>query len=394
MKLPGKITLESPNNPAVDVTFEDHGFTAVWAPEIEAITAADFAYRNVRIADRGGNGEVKLGEVVLDTKASDAGDIWTGTTRFAVRKLAGSGKGGSFALDEFAETVSGEKLPLRSFSALNKKVREIVAGRTPEEIPEEDWVPLIDMAEAMSFGDAMRVDLAVKGFSFKGAEGSGRLGTAGFGFGVKRSGGDKADAALSFSMDGVDVPVPTTPELIPNRGKIDLQLLGLPAARLWSAFVAAGREGVASGPDAGKDMLTMQLFEIAHSTDAGLKVALALGAPAMSGDASSDFKFDPDAAQGLVGQARLTVLGLDPTLEKIRKGPQNEQTQQAMAVLSMLKGFGRSEVANNAIAYIYDFVLSKTGEMTINGQDLQALMNQGQGGGQQPGQKPPPKRRS
>jgi hypothetical protein len=111
----------------------------------------------------------------------------------------------------------------------------------------------------------------------------------------------------------------------------------------------------------------------------------------MSGDASSDFKFDADAAMGLVGTARLTILGLDPTLEKIRKGPQDEATQQAMAVLSMLKGLGRSEVANNAIAYIYDFVLDRSGQMTVNGQDIQTLMNQGQGQG---GKSPPPRRRT
>jgi hypothetical protein len=70
-----------------------------------------------------------------------------------------------------------------------------------------------------------------------------------------------------------------------------------------------------------------------------------------------------------------------------------------MAALSMMKGFGRTEVANNAVAYVYDFNLDKSGAMTLNGQDLQALMNQSQGGGdngqkKSPGGKPPQRRKS
>jgi hypothetical protein len=395
MKLGGKITVTTQNDPPVDITFEDHGFAGTWLPELETLTAAEFSYRNIRAADRVGNGEVKIGELLLESKLTDDGQLWTGAMRFAMKRLSASSKGTVIAVDEIAEIVSAEKLPLAQFSEFNKKFREIIGNRPANELTSDDWQPVMELMRGLSLGDAMRLEFTLAGIDVRGPDGSGKLGKAGLGFGVKRAAPENADVALDLSVDGLDVPVPTMPELVPNRGRVDVKVLGLPAARLWDAVIEAAREGTASGPDAGKQMLMGQILEIAHSTDAGLKVGLALGAPALSGDASSDFKFDPDAAQMLFGQARLTVLGLDPMLEKIRKGSQTEQTQQAMAVLSMLKGFGRTEIANNQIVYLYDFVLDKSGEMTINGQDLQTLMNQNQGGQKgQGGQRPPPKRRS
>jgi hypothetical protein len=402
VKLTPKMTVTPAGAPPVDITFEDHGFTAVWMPELEVATDVNFSYTNVVVADRGGNGQFKVGELLMETKRDDDPALWTGTARFAARKLTATGKttAGSFSLDEFAETIAIDKLPLKEIAAFNKQFRALVNGRNPQEIEKEEWLPVIDRLESLPLGDGGRVEVSLSGLSVKSPDGSGGLDRAAFGFGLKRAGQDVADAALAFSLDGLDVPVPTMQELVPKTGKLDVKLLSLPAAPLWAAFLNAAREGVQSGPEEAREQMTAQLLEIAHNTNAQLQVALALAAAAMSGDATSDFRFDPESAFGLVGTARLAVLGLDPMLEKLRKsGSQDEQVQQAMAALSMMKGFGRTEVANNAVAYIYDFKLDKSGAMTLNGQDLQTLMSQGQGSGENgqkkgPGGKPPQRNKS
>jgi hypothetical protein len=400
VKLTPKMTVTPEGAPPVDITFEDHGLTAVWLPELEIATDVNFSYTNIVVADRGGNGQFKLGELLMETKHNDDPALWTGTARFAARKLTALGKttAGSFSLDEFTETIAIDKLPLQEIAAFNKQFRAMVKGRNSEEIEKEEWLPVIDRLERLPLGDGGRVEVSLSGLSVKSPDGSGGVAKASFGLGLKRAGQDMADGALAFSLDGLDAPVPTMPELVPKTGKLDVKLLSLPATPLWAAFLGAAREGIQSGPDEAREQMTAQLLDIAHNTNAHLQVALALAATAMSGDATSDFRFDPESAFGLVGTARLAVLGLDPMLEKLRKsGSPDEQMQQTMAALSMMKGVGRTEVANNAVAYIYDFNLDKSGATTVNGQDLQTLMSQGSSDdGQKKGQggKPPQGKKS
>jgi hypothetical protein len=396
MKLSQKMTITSLNGPPVDITFVDNGFTASYAPDLEAVLAMNFSYKDIAIADRGDNGAFRIGEFFAKTDVKEDGNLLSTTVRVALQKISAQGKGAAVEIAEVAEVVSAEKIPLLEWAGISRKIRDTLNGRLIHDLSGDEWMPIIDALQELPGAGGGRVELSLSGMSFKDPSGvAGKLDKGAFGFGLARSGQSAADLTVGLSIEGLDVPIPGVEgdmkDVIPTRGLLDVKLLGLPAERMWQALLDAGREGAQSGPDDFRDALAMQMMEIAHSTDADLRVALTLGAPAMTGDGKSDFKLDADSAFGVVGQARVILGGLDPVLDKIRKSPQNEQTQQAIVVLSMVKGFGKTEVANNAVIYVYDFVLEKAGAMTLNGQDLQQLMNKQQGGapGQPPQQRQP-----
>ncbi|GAB5468939.1 MAG: hypothetical protein Kilf2KO_19690 [Rhodospirillales bacterium] len=115
---------------------------------------------------------------------------------------------------------------------------------------------------------------------------------------------------------------------------------------------------------------------MAAASEAGSELVLkpiTLQGKYASVDGEGQAKVDPQAAMQAVGGATLTLTGLEKLQEAVATLPKDMQ-QGVTGAMVFLKGLGKAETVDGAVAYKYVFDLPADGNVTLNGQPLGALM--------------------
>lgn len=88
---------------------------------------------------------------------------------------------------------------------------------------------------------------------------------------------------------------------------------------------------------------------------------------------------EENSALGMVGSAEIEVTGLDSLIaEAARQAESGEDAPEMLAMLTLAKGLGRPEISTTGeLAYMFDILLSPSGEITVNEIPLELLQDSG-----------------
>jgi hypothetical protein len=388
IKWPGEISFfDQEGRMAGRFTNAENRFDGLWAPEYQRFISFDAAWKTLAYDGPQAPGTIRADSLTATQTGDEANGLLSASTTAAIAGLdIAAPTGGSVHIDEIKQTGRIDKLAIAALSEARKELGPSPPTADPKTAPFAEIARMLTTFDKVPrLGDGFSSTTRVLGIAAQTPDDKTvSLGGIAFEMSLARQEPSLAEFAFSLALDGIDTSALTLPPVIPDRAGFSIRLTALPADRLWQLAVDWTKAAENAGPENASNAVAAEAKALTHSNDTRLKLDLGFGSPSYSGVLASNLHFDAASPYSVSGDALLTVAGLDDTLKTLRELPADPNIQQAVLVLSVAKGLGAARVDKGAVVYDYAFAADSAGKVTLNGQDIQALMQKNNGNGAPP----------
>lgn len=369
----------------METTISSYTATGTWWPELMSVTDMDIRFEGVTIHGREKAADDMKEVGTIDTvlfsqdMEEDGNGLWEGPFEYSVSGIR-------FAPPDEEEEVDIGKVGMTGkVGKIDAKVwakMQQILGFDPSkpyaEPSEAEIKEFVAFAKDANWGTA-EYTFAIEDLNVRGQDGSSEGALKEGHFGMSWDASEKLGSlGVTFGFSGVEAPsedMGLPQQLLPRDSKLDIALTNAPVREMLGAMLPA-----MSGMYVDAEMDESKIDEnaiMAAIMQAQPKImlnTLEARAEMISAHVDGAANVNPQSPIPVVGAFTGRVEGLDATLQYLANTqdlPKNE-AQQATAGLMFLKGMGKPE----GDAYIYDIKLTENGEITVNGQPMNALMQQ------------------
>lgn len=368
-----------------------------WNQSLSAFSALDGSYGNVAIEDMARQKTYRIATVnILSNLKETAQGIWSGDTVATLKGLNGGGAPsvGTTKADEITLTATVKDLSAAKQQQMREKIGAFAENTNPkdlETLSPAGQLALYNMVVDMmrSAGSGFTLKAALKNFAVAmpamGTQPARNLNIKDGTLGLNLAGIDTGKVTLGILSqmdDMVSSPV-ANPTVVPTDMNLDMKIQNLPFEELvkigQDSLKAAGRGGAAKQFAGIQAMISLpQVLSAAGANVTVTNSTFSNG----SADAKVDgtMKADMNATMGAVGQMKAEVAGLDAIIASLQKqanetpdAGKKARLQKTIQNLTVFNLAGQAENRGGKTVKKYDFQLTPTGQMLLNGSDLSVL---------------------
>lgn len=390
---PGSITLTNPRNTRdrADITFTSEGNMMTFAPEYGMALQADVSIEDLSVTVQGEEGVVTVDNLAMsvDSEPSGAGpNSYNSATHFETN---------AFLIDipteevlievggvEIQGTNTRQRLDL--FAILQGRLQGI--DQDSSAFAEALIEVLREHGNEKWMGDA-QYSMELNDLAFTIEDVSGTLGSAGVT--LVAEGLDQPNAQLGLRVAMDDTASPDLPgqfsDIIPSTAELDITAVDAPLEpildEVYSALGQGGepefgikgrRAGTGNAGSGLEDLDPFALLGLLLESDALLEInTLFIEAPI--GYIAADGTIDPEPAAAFqaVAEISLDIAGLPEMISFVQR--MGGDAAQAAGLASAIAAMGRDGTDDDGTAIKeFDFQLTASGQMLLNGNDLSAMI--------------------
>ena len=203
--------------------------------------------------------------------------------------------------------------------------------------------------------------------------------------GVEGLDGEHSSIGFGYRHAGLSLePSPGPREFTPEKAEMDLAIVSLPNAGLWSAVEALLKPDPKLSDDQRGNQFSQAVLEALTQAGSRLEVkALSLDTPAAAATLKGAATFDSKAALGMVAGVDMVLRGLDAAMKEMQPAPgakPDEEAQKTLATLSLVQAMGApGKDGSGRDLRSYKFELASDGKILLNGADMSVLLQGIQG---------------
>lgn len=393
MKIDGTLP---PTISVIDPSGKPAAKLALGASKISAVLDADHGLifdgegrvADIKIDNMVEQQTLRIGPVTAATRMTERGDgRWVSPGSFEIGEITLTN-----ALAKQLLKVAGVKVRANvdglileeaiRWQQLSPKIQALAEQKLPES---EMGPKILELLSGMKMPfQAMGYALEVGETQVAEEDGTpaGGIGLARFSMSAKDLDKSHAGFGFGYTHDKLVVPM-VDPGMVPGAVDVDIKLDRIPVEALWQILLAeakapAGTPEAAGRPDA-EQAVQMALLE-AKPVLALDKVALATAIASL--DLRGQVKVDPASPFMAVATVNAMLRGLEELQKMAAAAGPGGAGPLDPAVLALLGGLGQQEkAADGAVVRRYAVEVAADGKITVNGNDMSALM----GGGPPPG---------
>lgn len=368
-----------------------------WKQSLAGFSTLDGAYNNVVVDDLIRQKTYKIANVGLVSNLKEtAAGIWSGDTVATIKGLNGSGApgAGTTTADSITLTATVKDLSAAKRQQMREQIGAFAENTNPKDL--ETLSPAGQLALFNMVVDLMRS--GGSGFSFKAdlknfaaampAQGilparnlSIKDGTIGLNLAGFETG--KVTLGVISRLDDLVSTPSGNPALMPSDMNLDMKIQNLPFEELvkigQDSLKTAGRGGAAKQFAGIQAMISLP--QVLSAAGANVTITNSTFSNATA-DAKLDGKMtaDMNATMGATGRMKGEVSGLDAVIASLQKqandttdAAKKARLQKTVQNLTVFNLAGQAENRGGKTVKTYDFELTPTGQMLLNGSDLSIL---------------------
>lgn len=379
----------------VDITLTSTNNDMIYAPEYAVSMDGSVSFEDVTALLREGDsteGTITADALDLNIETSEVAgvaDTYDALSSFNLSSLSVDvpGEDVSFSIGSMDISGAAERQRLDLFAILQEALRGL---DTESEAFASTYLNVLrDHGDEKWLGTT-NFDFALGDLSFASEDASGSIGA--ISFAARADGLDQPAADFAMLLEASDIASPQLPAafapIVPTTAELDLEASDTPVealmAEVYTALESAGEpemgpKGVRMGTGGGSvsalaNMDPMTVLGLLLNSDAMLEInTLFVEAPI--GYVAAEGTIDPDssAAFSAVADISLTIAGLPDMINFAQQ--MGGDAAQASGVVSVIAAMGRDGTDDDGTAIKeFDFQLTASGEMLLNGNDLSAMM--------------------
>lgn len=401
--LPMPITyFDSDNTPIGQLNIGQQKMAGLWLEDLNNFVKLDASYDNITFKDLDAQIDLKIPhtEVKYDLE-EDAKGYWSGPMQgFAENiQILNPVEKINITMGKVSMDMNMEGYDPRAVKSFRDKMGAVANASNGQQMSAQHAVGIYNMVTDYlgKSSDGFSAQISVENLNVDtpakmgNPETNVRIGKIGYGFDMKGFRQNDVSMTLRISFNGLDItPLPADAQaaagLIPSALNLDISVNNLPFKELvdlGSKTLSQTAKNPQMAQMGGMQALMTlpQLF-----SQAGTNITFTnnhLTAPDYKAKVDGKFTADMSATQGAVGEAKMTLTGLDKIITDLQKEAQNQanpmqaqSAQQTLQGLSMLKMFGQMD-QSQADTRSYHFQMTKDGQMLMNGTDINAMMGGG-----------------
>lgn len=413
--VPSPIKVYQDNKPFLTLSLGAQSTSGVWNETLGNFVKLDSRIGAFKIREESGLFELSAPEISAryDLKETSKG-LWSGPMLISMKEIAAlftddgaSGRGASFKAGELVfdykvADLSPEAMKRfrEQMGALAENEADPATGAGPSAEHIKGMYALIRdyLRNAFESGSG---DIRVRNLEIvppESAKDDRTLSLGEGGFGMDMSGFRSGNAALGFRFGFKEMKITPTPEdfgpLAPDSLQVNLSIDKIPLDKILELGKTT-IDSAAASPEGAAQIAMMQAAMMlpALLSESGTTVSLkdnrvasgSLYEATLNGTAIAKV----GAAHGAVVSGRMEIVGIENVVAWLKAKSDKTQedvamTDQALKTLTALQMVGQQGTsAGGKPSRTYDFVLDEQGKATLNGTDIEALMQTigGDGGG-------------
>lgn len=380
--LPATINVIGPDGkPAAKVALGASRIAAVLDAEHGLIYDGEGRIADIKIDNTVEQQTLRLGPVTAATRMTERGDgRWVSPGSFEIGEITLTNaqakqllKVAGIKLKAAAEGILLEEA-IR-WQQLSPKIQALAEQKLPEDEMSRKILELFADMKMPFQAASYEMEIGETQVSEDDGTPTGGIGKARFAMAAKDLDKTHASFGFGYSHDKLEMPM-VDPGMAPSSVDFDVKLDRVPIQALWQILLAevkapAGTPEAAGRPGA-EEAVQAALLE-AKPTIALDKIALATAIASL--DLRGQVKVEPQSPFMVVASANMLLRGLEE-LQKMAAaaGPEGIGPLNP-AVLALLAGLGQQEKgADGAVVRRYALEVAPDGKITVNGNDMSALM--------------------
>ena len=381
-----------------EINIKGQRAAGIWDESLKTFVKYDALYTDISVDSKDAEEKFafNIPQVIARYDFREGGEnLLTGNGYVLTKGLnfAASEDNAKGTVGEFKLAFETDSFDVVKFKESQKRFQALTQGMTTEGVDDkavekEALQALMDVYH--SFGEKMKVVYSFEDFKASGtSKQTGNIETvalddAKFGLDIGGFQSDSVFFGLMFGYNGLEISDSSVPkDIMPADTNLDISLRNIPMKDLTSIGQNAA-QSIADNPQA-KSMVGMSLMMRlpAILSQAGTKAVIDntyIGNNdyrfTMDGNVMSDIK----AVTGDVANVNATFKGLETLLKRVQyyretaEDGKSQSYDNLINQLTLLKQIGQK----SGDTYKYDFELTPSGEMTINGENAQAVMQSAQ----------------
>lgn len=371
--------------------------SGLWKQSLAGFSTLDGAYNNVMVDDLARQKTYKIATVgVVSNLKETAQGIWSGDTVATLKGLNGSGApgAGTTKADEITLTATVKDLSAAKRQQMREQIGAFAENTSPkdlETLSPAGQLALFNMAVDLmrSAGNGFSLKANLKNFAAnipaQGLIAARSLSIKDGTFGLDLAGFDTGKVTLGIlsQMDDMASAPLANPTLVPTDMNLDMKIRNLPFEELvkigQDSLKTAGRGGAAKQFAGIQAMISLP--QVLSAAGANVVITNSTFSNAEA-DAKVDGQMtaDMNATMGAVGRMKADVAGLDAVIASLQKqandttdASKKARLQKTIQNLTVFNLAGQAENRGGKTVKTYDFELTPTGQMLLNGSDLSVL---------------------
>ncbi len=408
------VGFDSENNQVFTMEIGGQRMSGYWHEKLENFVKLDAEYKDMRIRDNANAVDVLIPSTAVKYNLDpDENNRWSGPVTMEIDNMVtlvgpegslGAVKVGKIKMDSQVMDMSPDAL--NEYRQQMTAVAENMAAMTPDQYSAQHAMAMFNMITQF-FSNAWNGftmqftmnDVLIENppTSDIPSKGSMTIASSGFGFDMTGFQENSVSMNLRFNFDDLSIsPVPEEfNELTPTTLNFNVSVNNLP----YKELVEMGKgpvEAAVTNPDAAQ-MAGIQFMSILPqllaSAGSNIKFTdMRMENGIYKGKVDAIVKADTRSPYGGTLKGKAAITGMERLLGVLNariQGSTPEQAQQFLGMaqtLTILQSLGQqAQDSEGNIVRIYDFEMSETGQMMLNGTDMSALMGMMNGAaGQQP----------
>lgn len=379
----------------VDITLSSTNNDMIYAPDYGVSMDGDVSFEDVTAVLREGDsteGTITVASLEMSVETEEVAgvaDTYDAVSAFNLSSLSVDvpGEDVSFAMGSLEITGATERQRLDLFAILQEALRGLDAE---SEAFAGAYLDVLRAHSDEKWLGAGTLGFALNDLSFASEEASGSIAT--ITFEAEAEGLDQSSADFGVLLEASDMASPQLPAafapIVPTTARLDVEANDAPLealmAEVYSTLESAGEpelgpKGVRMGTGGGNvqalaSMDPMAVLGLLLQSDALLEInALFVEAPIGYVAAEGTIDPDPSAAFSAVADISLHIAGLPDMISFAQQ--MGGDAAQAAGLASAIAAMGRDGTDEDGTAIKeFDFQLTASGEMLLNGNDLSAMM--------------------
>ncbi len=354
-----------------------------WQPVLSSFSQFKMALKGIKVHPVK-DGKEEAAVITLDSLMStqdltQSGDTWGGPFETVASNLqVTSPEGVEPQIEASVDTIRmGGKLSDfngKTAATLSKRLHGMNLAGSPDKVVAEQFKIMAEQVKEHGLGK-MLSENAVEGVMVKEkGEIQGSLDKLTWEFGADMV-SQPGSLSLGFGFAGLSLPrvlkETQAPEAMVPTG-MDLKITAdkTPVRQVMANLF----DELAANPGESDDINPMKIFGAVLQAQPRITLeALKIEAPETTITGDGQATVDMSLPNKADGSFKFEVAGLDELIQTMSQAPM-KPLKQAAGMVSMVKGFGKAESKGGGVTYVYAIDIPKDGGITVNGQDMSALM--------------------
>lgn len=335
----------------------------VWDRDLELMVDVDVIWGGLKIVEPGGREAGRIEEIAMVSDLQEQGGLWSGPVSFTMRGIdVADGRAGHLSLGEIGLRAEFEKLDMVRYAALSRAVSQ------GEQRPSQT----LESIKGLLAG--VKLDIFLNDLQVSRPQ-AGEVGLARASYRLGFLGLDRRLALLemAWAHGGLSGQPPDVPELAPRDAKIRFVFDRLPVETLLRTGITAALEFMLFGEVGTQGDVLNELRVSLSQAQTEFRIDDGrFEGPSLLVTIAGILSADAQALWGVSGEIGTTVLGLEKLLEAYEADRPTQGNSSRPSFAEMLRSLG--QLGPDGKTYIYNFALTRQGQLLVNGQDAGPLV--------------------